>query len=503
MTSVSLKRRHSVAFDSSPLFWLPLELLEEISYLFTRAETVQVLTVNTTLHEVFANRIWRHITSTDHRVWKAPASAWTRYGYLVRSLVISDELFINVCMPNLPKLLKLEVFLDEPGYNIFEYEMPLLQQLDVKCSPESIALQSDGAMAATKWVANAENRNQSVNVNWSLRTDHSDNLSWLGDMLDTVTRSEQHSVTLIAFDNLMGLSENHAAKLAVMLVNFTYDGRLRINEGSVLSAYSSFITNSKHVFTKLQHLSIELTYDSSIDGDMIPKLRDTQFPILDSIEISEARGSYGYWYGLKLDGDFSTVTKLQLTDCDNIIWSIVTPGRFTGVRDLTLSGMGLTINPRTIARQFPVLFRLVIGESYGKDFSYNEPIQSTKDAQLQCLHVFEIRFSHDFDEEITADMFQFILYHAPKLHTIDFSYGWFECSELDEFVNNGVVNTSVRQLSVTLFSDEIEDGFNDLIGLLPNLERLELIPFGNIKNDVLNELCNRHPLISIKEAKDE
>ncbi|KAI8868882.1 hypothetical protein GQ42DRAFT_179672 [Ramicandelaber brevisporus] len=503
MTSVSLKRRHSVAFDPSPLFRLPLELLEEISYYFTRAEAVQVLTVNSTLHEIFANRIWRSITSTDQTVWKAPASAWTRYGHLVRSLVISDELFIIVCMPNLPKLLKLEVFLDEPGYSIFEYEMPLLQRLDVKCFPESTAFQMVGAMAAAKWVAEAESRNQNVSVNWSLRTDYSDRLDWLGDMLDTVTRPEHYSVTLRADDNLMKLSESNAAKLAVMLVNFTYDGRLRINEGSVLSAYSSFITNSKHVFTKLQHLSIELTYDSSIDSDKIPKLRDTQFPVLDSIEIRAVRDSHVYRCGLKFDGDFSTVTKMQLTDCDNIIWSIVTPGCFTGVRDLTLSGVGWILNPRTLARQFPVLFRLVICESYGVDFSFSGAVQSGKAVQLQYLEELEIRFSHDFDEEITADMFRFIFYHAPKLHSIDFSYGWFECSALYEFVNNGVVNTSVRHLSVTLFRDEIEDGFNALSSLLPNLERLELIPFLNIKNDVRNELCNQYPFISLKEAEDE
>ncbi|KAI8867277.1 hypothetical protein GQ42DRAFT_164898 [Ramicandelaber brevisporus] len=499
MTNIPLKRRHSAVFDSSPLFRLPLELLEEISYYFTRAEAVQVLRVNSTLHEVFANRIWRHITITDQTVWEAPASAWTRYGYLVRSLVIPDELPPNTCMPNLPKLLKLEVFLGGLSHSIFEYEMPLLQQLDVKCSPKSTDYQSDGTMAAAKWIDEAESRNQNVSVNWSLRANCPHNLDWLGDMLDTVTRPEQHSVTLVAFDNLVQLSDNNTAKLAVMLVNFSYDGRLSIIEGSVSSAYNSFLTNSKHVFTKLKHLSIELTYDDGIDGDKIPKLRDTQFPAIESVEIREVRDSYVYRCGLKLDGDFSTVTKMQLTDCDNAIWSIVTHGCFPGVRDLTICRSILTLNPLMLARQFPDLDHLAIIDDCEIDLSYNGSIQSTKTVQLQYLEEFEMDFADRSNFEIRADTLQFIFYHAPNLHSVKFHAGWFACSVLDEFVENGVMNTSVRHLSMRFYDDFTqEDELDTFIELLPNLETLELSQDPCVDQDLVSHLCKRHPHIDIK-----
>ncbi|KAI8869002.1 hypothetical protein GQ42DRAFT_163738 [Ramicandelaber brevisporus] len=79
----------AAAAAACQLFRLPRELLELVAAYFSRSEAVPVLTVNSTLHEIFAERIWRHLDTylADERKTISLKSL-PRYGHLVRRMRI-------------------------------------------------------------------------------------------------------------------------------------------------------------------------------------------------------------------------------------------------------------------------------------------------------------------------------------------------------------------------------------------------------------------------------
>ncbi|KAI8865637.1 hypothetical protein GQ42DRAFT_181808 [Ramicandelaber brevisporus] len=68
------------------LFRLPRELLEMVAEYFSRHEAVPVLAVNSTLHGIFAECIWRRL---DTYIRSIPLDLLPRYGHLVRHMKIA------------------------------------------------------------------------------------------------------------------------------------------------------------------------------------------------------------------------------------------------------------------------------------------------------------------------------------------------------------------------------------------------------------------------------
>ncbi|KAI8871315.1 hypothetical protein GQ42DRAFT_154583 [Ramicandelaber brevisporus] len=90
------------------LFRLPHELLELVAAWFSRGEAVPVLTVNSTLHEIIAERIWRCIDTYLARRKTIPPKPLLRYGHLVRRLRITwrtlESIDLAATFPNLTHL---------------------------------------------------------------------------------------------------------------------------------------------------------------------------------------------------------------------------------------------------------------------------------------------------------------------------------------------------------------------------------------------------------------
>ncbi|KAI8874041.1 hypothetical protein GQ42DRAFT_152211 [Ramicandelaber brevisporus] len=100
------------------LFRLPRKLLELVAAYFSRREAVPVLTVNSTLHEIFAERIWRRLDSD--RVWcrldtylvnsrrSIPLESLPRYGHLVRRMRVTwrtlESTDLAAAFPNVTRL---------------------------------------------------------------------------------------------------------------------------------------------------------------------------------------------------------------------------------------------------------------------------------------------------------------------------------------------------------------------------------------------------------------
>ncbi|KAI8869177.1 hypothetical protein GQ42DRAFT_156435 [Ramicandelaber brevisporus] len=74
------------------LFRLPRELLELVAAYFSRGEAVPVLAVNSALHEIFAERVWRRLDTDLISSMTAPLESLAIYGHLVRHLRITESI---------------------------------------------------------------------------------------------------------------------------------------------------------------------------------------------------------------------------------------------------------------------------------------------------------------------------------------------------------------------------------------------------------------------------
>ncbi|KAI8873431.1 hypothetical protein GQ42DRAFT_31159 [Ramicandelaber brevisporus] len=75
------------------LFDLPLDLLELLTLYFEGSEAVKVLTVSSNFHDIFARSVWRIIGRRVIDVAEPiRSSAYARYGHLVRSIDLLDNL---------------------------------------------------------------------------------------------------------------------------------------------------------------------------------------------------------------------------------------------------------------------------------------------------------------------------------------------------------------------------------------------------------------------------
>ncbi|KAI8873496.1 hypothetical protein GQ42DRAFT_160508 [Ramicandelaber brevisporus] len=90
------------------LFRLPRELLELVAGYFSRSEAVPVLTVNSALHEIFAERIWRRLSTYHINGVNIPLESFLRYGHLMRHMRITtsvlDSIDLAAAFPNITHL---------------------------------------------------------------------------------------------------------------------------------------------------------------------------------------------------------------------------------------------------------------------------------------------------------------------------------------------------------------------------------------------------------------
>ncbi|KAI8871759.1 hypothetical protein GQ42DRAFT_161790 [Ramicandelaber brevisporus] len=75
------------------LFRLPRELLELVAAYFSRREAALVLTVNSTFHEIFAERVWRRfVISLASSRKTIPLKSVLKYGHLVRRIRVTASI---------------------------------------------------------------------------------------------------------------------------------------------------------------------------------------------------------------------------------------------------------------------------------------------------------------------------------------------------------------------------------------------------------------------------
>ncbi|KAI8871873.1 hypothetical protein GQ42DRAFT_154095 [Ramicandelaber brevisporus] len=240
---------------------LPFELIEEISRFFKRSESVRVLRVNSVLHEAFARRIWRHITSSEGTVWNAPPSAWTHYGPLTASIRLSG----------------------------------LFKRADLLI------------MAA--WISDVEKRAQDVAVEWKLVTG-GETTSQMDVILDAITKPELHSFNIRLVQSIYEFEQK--SKFAAMMVEIRLPHAAMGVKPSLLNEVLSW---KGVVFSRLRRLNLHLLVykvehgngndldedegwydvsdeeDAADDNDMngddgnVPTFPASRFPALESLNI--------------------------------------------------------------------------------------------------------------------------------------------------------------------------------------------------------------------------
>ncbi|KAI8866317.1 hypothetical protein GQ42DRAFT_165582 [Ramicandelaber brevisporus] len=87
------------------LFDLPLDLLELLTLYFEGKETVKLFTVSSNFHDIFARSVWHTITRAAINVAEPTRSgAYARYGHLVRSINLFNELHLDLDSHNWAQL---------------------------------------------------------------------------------------------------------------------------------------------------------------------------------------------------------------------------------------------------------------------------------------------------------------------------------------------------------------------------------------------------------------
>ncbi|KAI8866478.1 hypothetical protein GQ42DRAFT_165472 [Ramicandelaber brevisporus] len=469
----------------SPLFWLPVELLEEISQFLTRPESVPALTVDKTLHNVFARRIWRNINHESH-IWKATSSAWRAYGHLVRTFSVTSWYDFE-CIPDLPLIVGLKIYLKAENSSIFEYKMPTLRELTVVSILKPFGpVPEKSVQNVLTWIKEAEKSGQEVSVEWDLEVDTADKLEWIEDVLVETVYLERHSIKFDFVGNCVDLQR--MAKFESRIVEIKMPELFTDN---VLPVLNGLLKLDGVVFSQLRRLNIELpVFDGHDENQFIPQVDASWFPALISLELTFSAATSEFLVHPVFIGTLASLTTLQLGCCDYDGWDLVVKW-VPNVRYLGFSFSELMLESSVLAQYTPLLEEIMIEDGCEIMFS------ATRDssAQLLNLRVLDIGMEEGTDYDMDSDVFEFIVLNAPNLQTVKFTL--FQSSHFCVYSLEGETNDSVHHLSVSFELSALEEvDIDNLVSSFPGLRVLE---YGQRPFDekMFNSIRQRHSHIKV------
>ncbi|KAI8865923.1 hypothetical protein GQ42DRAFT_165816 [Ramicandelaber brevisporus] len=478
----------------SPLFWLPIELLEEISQLFTRPESVQVLTVNSVLHEVFARRIWRNIGCHDRLIWEAPFSAWRRYGHLVRRLYIKSSCALNT-IADLPGIVHLEVELSSASCRIFEQKLPQLNRLEISHTASYSPADGEGTRRAIDWVFAAEKRGQEVDVTWCLNAYSDEQWDWIDELVVLLKKSEYHSFILATPDYTLPFTFplKHVRKLASMLSSLSF----KYLSGDSATGYAmGILADNEIVFKKLRRVRFTLPSRELQDAMPLPSLLSSRFPVLKHIELSWSGNPISDLVHPFFHGSLMSVSSMRLYGCNDGSWNSII-GSVPNVRKLSLDACKLKFDVQVVAKQIPLLQKLSIYDGSGIDFTHEgkcrESAGATSAGQFLKLDVMEI-WVHAYKGMVELEkLYEIMVNHAPSLRTVKIVGDTLTVPLSDK--TNGAVNPPVKQLYFRVKS-VAENDFEFILGLFPKLGIFEVdSPEHNL--ELLAKVRARYPHLGV------
>ncbi|KAI8867198.1 hypothetical protein GQ42DRAFT_158116 [Ramicandelaber brevisporus] len=163
---------------------LPLELLEETASYLSTSDAAKAVTVCSVLHEV--KRI--------------PASAWQRYGHLVRIVYISAKTVDSIPLEHISGVVRLTVELDcveTVALNKAVKGMTRIQSVSV-IQGDNQYLEHRQLSVMDDWIVAAKDSGQTINVEWSVGVHSSDDFLFLCDATSDIVASTQHTYKLAA-----------------------------------------------------------------------------------------------------------------------------------------------------------------------------------------------------------------------------------------------------------------------------------------------------------------
>ncbi|KAI8873940.1 hypothetical protein GQ42DRAFT_5372 [Ramicandelaber brevisporus] len=486
--------RNNFTLDNRPfrLLDLPLELLEEIALFFTRAETLDVLTVNRLLHAVFARvAVWRRL-SEEKLNQLTPNSVWDHYGHLVRVAILSVSVGHYDMHRWTPSLVRLHVDIMRTPADLFgRQEMPLLRHAQIVLNSRAWRL-SDADRVA-RWINKAAaERDQYVFIEWTIAFYTAQNLAFIDTIL-ALPNAERYNSVVAEFIFHAGLAVPSLDKFAVLVKELTVGIRTRENNFFVV-AHALFGSDSvsypnlrRLVLNSLSRPSAVYSLDNFAPSRM-PSIR-AMYIILDSSRDDESCLSV-------FANTWPSIKELSLTNCRDRALLDLMLRQTPNIERLFLRGLLFPVDLQLLVRYVPHLQQLGFSHDMQMKLLVSQNQPSSNLAELRELYFYSgSRYTFLFD--LTPDFFHVTFDMAPNLYSIEMA----NCRDRKNFLENikDHVNPSVRSLLLK----HGKEGFTlaqikKLITMFPGLKWLKIV---NGEVGVISHLQSRYPSIRIANAR--
>ncbi|KAI8873817.1 hypothetical protein GQ42DRAFT_152433 [Ramicandelaber brevisporus] len=439
---------------------LPLELLEETASYLSTSDAARAVIVCSILHEGFAHRVWRHLgEDRADEIDRIPASAWQRYGHLVRTAYISAKTIDSIPLEHISGVVRLTVELDcveTVALNRVVKDMINIQSVSV-IQGDSQELTHQQLSVMDDWIVNAKERGQAINVEWSVGVHSSDDFLFLCDAIGYIATSTQHTYKLTA-SHLSRVQSDEMVRVAASLKELNL-----FDSDSIVSFFgSSSATNHFPILRKLV-LKFSMTADNQTRARVT--FNPSQLPVLSSLHMSFYTNMVKQIYA----HTWPTVTELSLywfqggDKFQRLIQKLPNLSR------LILLRCNFSIPIDVLAVHTP---RLEYINIFTTDYAYLNASDPT--AQLPSLKELSLTSTHDHNEYLMPmedRLLSIILDGFPNLQSLELiGYSYYK-TDFKQF--SGHANQSVRFVSI-VDGTSVKSVYTiaKLLTLFPNTKQL-------------------------------
>ncbi|KAI8873301.1 hypothetical protein GQ42DRAFT_176540 [Ramicandelaber brevisporus] len=415
---------------------LPLELLEETASYLSTSDAAKAVTVCSVLHEGFAHRVWRHLgEDRADGVKHIPASAWQRYGHLVRAAYISAKTIDSIPLEHISGVVRLTVELDcveTVALNRAVKDMINIQSVSV-IQGDGQELTHQQLPAVNGWILYAKRRGHIINVEWNVGVHSSCNLLFLCDAIGYIAPSTQHTYKLTA-SKLFRIPLDEVVDIATSLKELELTG-----DGSITSFFGS--DGATNHFPVLRKLVLKFNVRAKIKhGREWATFNPSQLPVLSSLRITFYSGVLKQIYA----HTWPTITELSLfwvlrrEVCEQLI------KKLPNLTQLTILHSSLSLPIEVLAVCTP---RLEYVNIFATDWAYFSASEPT--ALLPSLKELSLTSTREHDRHLIPmeyGILSIILDRFPNLQSLKLIGYSYHKTDFKQF--SGRINKSVQSISI-------------------------------------------------------
>ncbi|KAI8867341.1 hypothetical protein GQ42DRAFT_180723 [Ramicandelaber brevisporus] len=450
---------------------LPQDLLEELTLYFRTSQAAKVITVSSKFHDVFARRIWRYLTTAVcAKCMLIPASAWQRYGHLVRRLPYSLKLGSGIPLEHFTDIVHLSMFSSSLD-TVFSQHINTWHNLQhVKINYSDGYLDSKRVGFVTSWVKSALEREQRVKFEWIVKIVSHEKLHRLCMMVNDFAadgdgggNDEMHSLVLVVQDLEYPASTNQLSDVAKLVKDLRFCNH---------KSFIRLLGSNSVVFPQLSNLKLN-SHNISPDAtvEQLSRIVPDRFPSLQKVTLGYNSNRVSADIPIFAHA-WTSVTELVLDECcdpkDILLGHIFKC--FPNVIRLVFTKSRLLVEIGMLSAHLPLL------QSLSFD-STSSDLDNVLGGDAVLPHLTELSISWpSFSSTLTElqlECLSLALNCAPSLQSLKLLGCLFPKNILE--IYEGRQNQKVRSLVISSCADqENDERIERLLQLFPNTRRLGL-----------------------------